>query len=126
MTGDRAQQRVALSPIWGYHHGFGELILTAHYPEPGEVGPGWITIDHADPRILIGAELAVQIALGKEMPAAKLYTTCVCSPEFRPPHPHGHHLVGAKLEVRGRDRKVIYILREHLFDLDAYVAEWPD
>src|SRR5260221_861995 len=97
-----------------------------HYPEPGEVGPGWITIDHADPRILICAELAVQIALGQEMQAAKLYTTCVCSPEFRPPHPHGHHLVGAKLEVRGRDRKVIYILREHLFDLDAYVAEWPD
>src|SRR5258708_15001299 len=56
-----------------------------HYPEPGEVAPGWITIDHADPPILIGAELAVQIALGQEIPAAKPYTTCVFCPEFVPP-----------------------------------------
>ena len=98
----------------------GTLEIGRHYPEmPGETG--WITIDHADPRILITSEMVERIAQGECQPYAKIWTTCACSPGIR-----CNHFQGAKLEVRGRDQKVVYIIGEPDLTSWRWPAEWPD
>jgi len=99
----------------------GTLEVSRHYPETPGDGTGWITIDHADPRITITHELVKRIARGECLPYAKIWTTCCCSPSIR-----CIHFQGAKLEVRDRDRKVVYIIGEPDCTSWCWPAEWPD
>jgi hypothetical protein len=96
--------------------GFGELALSRHYPESPASGRGWITIDHADPRILLTTDMAHSIACGEYQPFAKAYTAGLT----------GDCLRGGKLEIRAENGRLIYVLTEHMLELDCYVAEWPD
>jgi hypothetical protein len=97
----------------------GDLWITRHYPEPGEFGPGRITIDHADPRIAIARELLAEIDRGS--PFACLAKACAC-----PPGARCTHYEGARLEVRGDNRRVIYVIGKENFAAMTYTAEWPD
>ena len=103
---------------------YGELVIEQHWDEP----PGldrWITIRQADPRILVARELLRELAAGTFMklmlPEAAVFTTCACSPGIA-----CDHFQGAKLEVCGRDRKVIYVIGKLDPRFDAFAAEWPD
>ena len=79
--------------------------------EDGQVG-----IIHADPRIRISGS-AAEAAAACELPYA------IITPARRrwPPH-----LVGCTLKIYGRNRTVIYVLREYDPVNDWYLAEWPD
>lgn len=100
----------------------GELIVMRHADGTGD-GQAWITVEHADPRILLGFWLATRIAQGHGHPCVKIYTSCACRTS-------GDlcllHLGRTKLEVRARNRKVIYRFTEYRFELDGYILEWPD
>lgn len=78
---------------------------------------GSVRIDHADPRILISAELVDEVARGEANPAATLdrlnFTV-----------PNGH--VGALLKIRAVNRHLIYRLADYLPSVHGYVGEWPD
>lgn len=78
---------------------------------------GTLWIDHADPRIIISAELIDMAARGElrsEVTFDRLNFT----------RPNGH--VGALLRIRAANRHVIYRLTEYLPWCSGYVAEWPD
>lgn len=102
----------------GPNYGLGQLLVT-WYPGLGEV-----TIDKADPLIMVTGLLLDAIATGRS-PGARITKTCACSPGFNCPH-----YQGAKLEIRGRNRKVIYIIGLPILgDLPeplAWEAGWPD
>jgi hypothetical protein len=97
--------------------GYGELEVTRHYPRaPGDFAG--ITIDRADPRILITDEMLRLIARGHCTPYAKF---CAMRPR-----PHGGDFTGGKLEIRDASRKVVYIIRECKPIMRCWLAEWPD
>lgn len=105
------------------HGDYGELVIEMHYPEPTIPVDRWITIQHADPRILVRPSLLGWWASGRDLvlPWVKVGRDCVCLPGcscrcFR----------GATLEIEARDRKVIYVIGEFEQRFDAYSAEWPD
>jgi hypothetical protein len=87
----------------------GECIMT-------RLDDGSLRIDHADPRILISAELLARacvapgsgISLGREHPGSH------CCGE------------GALLKINGVNRQVIYRITEYVPRVHGYVAEWPD
>jgi hypothetical protein len=94
----------------------GELAIRSHYPQ--RPGPrGWVTIDRADPRVFIPAHDVQAMARGDWQAFAKVWSTGEAA--------IGDSLDGSKLEIRGEDARVIYMLTER-FDLDGYIAEWPD
>jgi hypothetical protein len=80
--------------------GFGECIFTRHWTD------GSLTVDRADPRVLIDAEVLDDIRDGR------------CGPELS--------LRGDVLTIDATNRRVIYRIGEHLMLPDRYVAEWPD
>lgn len=67
---------------------------------------GQLHVTHADPRILVSAELAADIRAGQYLP--------------------GSRIDGDVLTVDAVNRRVVYVLREYLFALDCWLAEWPD
>jgi hypothetical protein len=71
-------------------------------------------IDHADPRILISAELIDQVA----------FRTCV-DVELDLSHAADGH-VGALLKISAVNRTVIYRIAEYVPAIHGYIAEWPD
>ena len=107
---------------------FGTIEITRHYYDP-EADPRcespWITIDAADPRILISHELLEQIGRGECVPNARLDKTCACSPEeVRVMCPHYQ---GARLEINARNTRLVYVIGA----LDPaswpyWPAGWPD
>jgi hypothetical protein len=76
---------------------------------------GSIRIDHADPRILISAELVELVMIG-HCPHAVLDWT---GPVQLGP-------VGALLKVAAVNQTLIYRLTEYVPAVHGYIAEWPD
>ena len=79
---------------------------------------GILRIDHADPRILISAELPDLLA---DCPAPQSDAWLDVT-ECRP----GYGYVGAVLHIEGVNRTVIYRIGEYMPHAPAYIGEWPD
>jgi len=92
----------------------GECILTSLYDVGAEIS---VRIDHADPRILISAELLAQIAAAPH-PFAAL--TGGRGPDDAP------FWLGAVLRIDAANRTVIYRIVEYVPAIHGYIAEWPD
>lgn len=104
---------------------FGEIIFTRHY-DPAADPAIWVTIDHADPRILISHQLLEQIARGRcdpWDPWAVLDKTCACSPEVRK---LCMHYQGARLELTASNTRLVYVIGEPRYTSWCWEAEWPD
>lgn len=76
-----------------------------------------LVIDHADPRVVISAQIVDQVARGEARPEATLDRL-----DFTVPNGH----VGALLKIQGANRNVVYRLTEWLPSIRAYVGEWPE
>lgn len=94
----------------------GECIITSLYGDDGmQTG---IRIDHADPRVLISAEVLDAIMDGSSSPATL----------YRPRTLAGSALYesGTLLKIPGVNRTVVYRVTEYVPAINAYIAEWPD
>lgn len=82
---------------------------------------GSLRIDHADPRILISAELLYGITdVLAPPPGVSLRWPS-------PPPASGRFLyAGAVLTIHGVNRTVIYRIGEYVPHAHAYISEWPD
>ncbi len=102
--------------------GYGELRVSRHISRKPGGGRGWLTIDRADPRILLTWDQLKQVSrrLG---PGTRLVKTCACSPGIACMCPHYQ---GAKLEIRGENRSVIYVVGAPEYHPECFPAEWPD
>lgn len=78
---------------------------------------GGLWIDHADPRVMISAELVEAFASGPPSAFASItgldYT-----------RPGGH--VGALFKLHGTNRQVVYRLTKWEPSIRAYLGEWPE
>ena len=106
-----------------------ELAVTGGMPPPsglprGEcictrLDGGDIRIDHADPRILISAELLYAFT-DAPVPDISLRWPS-------PPPASGRFLYnGAVLTIRGINRTVVYRISEYVPSVHGYIGEWPD
>jgi hypothetical protein len=84
-----------------------------------------LTVQQADPRILISAELLEKIAAGRYHRAVTLTGDAdrITRAHQGTHYPDGPDMV---LTINAANRKVIYRIAEYLFERDSYVAEWPD
>lgn len=89
----------------------GRLVVTA---ADGSMR-GKLHVEHADPRIWLSNELVEELRAGRHSEHV----------QFQERRPDGW-LAGATLTVNGVNRRVVYVLREYLFALDCWLAEWPD
>jgi len=108
-----------------------ELTVTDGMPPPADLpagdcimtrlADGTVRIDHADPRILISAELLYGITdVLKPPPGVSLRWPS-------PPPASGRFLFnGAVLTIRGVNRTVIYRITEYVPRVRGYIGEWPD
>lgn len=105
-----------------------ELAVTDGRPPPGDlpsgecilttVDGGRVRIDHADPRILISAELLVESFI---VPAPGV---SLSQPSDGP---NGTPFwEGAVLRIEGVNRTVIYRIGAYVPRVRAYIGEWPD
>jgi hypothetical protein len=78
---------------------------------------GQLWVDHADPRIVISAELIDTVARSELWPDATLGRL-----DFTIPNGHA----GALLKIRGANRTVVYRLTAYADWCLGYIAEWPD
>ncbi|MEU8278216.1 hypothetical protein ACFYOK_37385 [Microbispora bryophytorum] len=78
----------------------GECIVTRHWDD------GTLTVDRADPRILISAELLDEFREGKRTPEVTVTEDV--------------------LRIEAANRTVIYRIGDKVPHLHAYLAEWPD
>src|SRR5258708_3606677 len=102
-----------------------ELAVTDGMPPPAGLPDGEVIVHrvkdsiwiaHADPRILIAAEILAQAAAGT-MPHVWLDW----------PHPPDDPFyAGAVLKIDGVNRTVIYRITEYVPRVRGYIAEWPD
>jgi hypothetical protein len=100
-----------------------ELTLRDGYPWPDDLPRGTVAItslpgaairiDHADPRVLVSAELLDAIA-DKSSPHAWL-DVARCSTYD-----------GAVLHIEAVNRTVIYRITGYVPAVHGYIAEWPD
>lgn len=74
-------------------------------------------VDHADPRIMISAELIDMWARGELRPEVTL-------DRLNFTRPNGH--VGAVIRIDAANRTLVYRLAEYLPSHFGYIAEWPD
>jgi hypothetical protein len=100
--------------------GTGDCVMTQHLDlATGEYS---ITIDHADPRILIGADLLRQISEG---PSEWFPFPQRAQVRLAGVVPYEDIYLGATLRIEGTNRTVIYrITARH--DEHTYIGEWPD
>jgi hypothetical protein len=84
----------------------GECIMTS-------LDDGTIRIDHADPRILISAE--VLDAIVDERPPQASLDLAGCTTYD-----------GAVLRIHGVNRTMVYRITEYVPSVRGYIAEWPD
>lgn len=84
----------------------GDCIMTSL---PG----GQIRIDHADPRVLISAELLDEIA---DHPADGAWLDLAGCSTYD----------GALLKISAANRTVIYRITKYIPAIHGYIAEWPD
>jgi hypothetical protein len=78
---------------------------------------GQIRVDHADPRILISAELLCGV---------EPYVSPHVSPHVSLDTVSDRTLIGALLRIRGVNRTVIYQITEYLPRVNGYIGQWPD
>jgi len=97
--------RAELEGSWPQDAPWGTVVMT-------RLRSGGIRIDHADPRIVISAELLASIKIFSG------YATLELVP--------GGTFRGAILRVEGVNRKLVYRITEYLPAVHGYVAEWPD
>lgn len=99
-----------------------ELAVTDGMPPPAGLPDGELIIHrvkdslwiaHADPRILISAELLDAIADGDCGPAWLDLAGCTTYD-------------GGLLKINGTNRTVIYRIGEYVPRVHGYIAEWPD
>ena len=99
-----------------------ELSVTDGMPPPADLPSGefqtqlidgQVHIVHADPRILISAELIDMIA-DNPSPLARLDTTGCQT------------FIGALLKIDAANRQVVYRITGWLPRIRAFTAEWPD
>jgi hypothetical protein len=91
----------------------GECIITALYDDHGQ--RTGIRIDHADPRILISAELLHMIADGDGKDA---WLDLRASGMF--------FLTGAVLHINAVNQRAVYRITEYVPRVRGYIGEWPD
>lgn len=107
-----------------------ELAVTDGLPPPSGLPAGelitWptgtdgqFTIRHADPRILISAELLAKIDTSPA-PGVKLDTSKCCEC-FR-----ANDYTEAVLKISGVNRQVVYRITSYVPRIRAYIGEWPD
>lgn len=107
-----------------------ELAVTDGRPPPGDLprgecivttmADGRLRIDHADPRVLISAELLAE-AFVRPAPGVSIDTAMVSD------GPNGTPFwEGAVLKIRGVNRTVIYRIGEYVPRVRGYIGEWPD
>jgi hypothetical protein len=94
----------------------GDCLMTRLYGEDGSIR---LRIDHADPRILISAELLDDVA-GKPSDSVALDTTGCCDCMMQDDY------TKAVLKITAVNRTVIYRITEYVPPVHAYIAEWPD
>jgi hypothetical protein len=111
-----------------------ELAVTDGMPPPDDLphgecictrlDDGTIRIDHADPRILISAELLDAILLrspivdGTEALASNAWLNMAGYT--------GHGYTGAALHIDGVNQQVVYRIGGYVPRVHGYVGEWPD
>lgn len=88
----------------------GDCIMTRLYGDDGTIR---LRIDHADPRILISAELLDGVA-DHPTPHARLDLAGCTTYD------------GAVLKISAVNRTVIYRITEYVPAIHGYIAEWPD
>ncbi len=81
---------------------------------------GSIRIDHADPRILISAEL-LSLVFTNPAPGVSINTGLLRDGENGTPF-----WEGALLKIEGVNRTVIYRIGEYVSRVHGYIGEWPD
>jgi hypothetical protein len=97
----------------------GDCIMTSLYDDEGAVGRATgVRIDHADPRVLISAELLAE-AFINPAPGVSLGPPA----EDRNGTPFWE---GAVLKIEGVNRTVIYRIGEYVPRVRGYIGEWPD
>jgi hypothetical protein len=89
----------------------GDCIITNLFVDDGPRPQ--IRIDHADPRILVSAELLDHAADYPDDCVRLDIATC-------------HTYVGAVLRIHAVNRTVIYRITEYVPAIHCYIAEWPD
>jgi hypothetical protein len=112
--------------------GIGECVMTSHYDEAGKPA---FTIDHADPVILVSAQLLDQVCEGCDPPGLKRRTHVRLSDplpfglaEFSDGTISGRRTdayLGATLRIEGTDRTVVYLITGR-HDEHTYIGRWPD
>ena len=105
---------LAVRPGWTRPDGLpqGECIITSLYDDHGQ--PAGVRIDHADPRILISAEL-VDAMVDGEFPDHCWVDLAGCTTYD-----------GATIKITAVNRTVIYRITEYVPSVRGYIAEWPD
>ena len=101
--------------------GYGEFIATQHWNQ--ETGRFWLTVERADPRILIAAPLLRLLAQNpEEFPAWQRQATLT---EAESGAWQRDDFTDAVLRIHAENRLVIYhITNRH--DAWTWAAEWPD
>jgi len=89
----------------------GECILTSLHDDKGNIAA--VRIDHADPRILISAEL-LDAVVDDPTPNAWLDLAGCTTYD------------GALLKIHGVNRTVIYRITGYVPHVRGYIGEWPD
>jgi hypothetical protein len=102
-----------------------ELAVRDGYPPPGDLPrgecivtmvDGTINVRHADPRVLISAELLAEVYIAPS-PGVSLSPEC--------PGGRGYG-VGAVLRIEAVNCTVIYRITEYVPAVHGYIGEWPD
>lgn len=101
---------------------YGACFLTEH-------DDGTLTVDRADPRMLVSARFLEAIATGRPRAGQVAGITLTGHTERIERLGQGEHYPDGPdmvLTINATNRKVIYRIREYRLEPDAYVAEWPD
>lgn len=109
----QALPELAVRPGWELPDGLpqGDCVMTSLYDDDGQ--PAGIRIDHADPRILISAELLDAMVDGASPDCWVDLAGCTTYD-------------GATMKIRAVNRTVIYRIVEYVPSVRGFAAEWPD
>ncbi len=77
---------------------------------------GRLEVLDADPRIWIGLDLVTELAAGRHHRDVRFDVQRDSATDF----------TGAVFTIDGRNRRVVYVLREYLPGPGCWLAEWPD
>lgn len=114
--------------------GVGDCVMTQHFdPDTGERS---VTIDQADPRILISGELLYRVATAVATPDFRTWYASLTGPDDGITHCGGcsnpnHDWTGAILRIQGSNRMVVYRITGRAdvpggWRDPTWIGEWPD